>query len=373
MFGARADMKQYHSRVAGVSHKVRRFFSRTFDAVKIEGPELDIGMLNESPLMIPCTHRSHIDYFVLGKTIFDLGIEGMRFAAGDNLTRLPVIGRKFRNFGAFTISRGKVLERNYIRQLCDEVVGMLDDKDKIIVFPEGGRSYNGKMSEIKLGILGAAVIAQSHDLSRPVYLLPSAVSYEIVPEVAYFKWLLKGKELRKHRGIRKLKGQAFYFGSDLYAFAKVIASSKFGRTFGTVYIDYDPPVAVRDIVDLEGLADRSARHELSIHRKAIQGIADAMRQKFFSLFRLLPVHVLSHAIIEGNADGKDAAQAQVAVLIEQMRQKGRNVKTLLQLSAAAVVDAGVSQLGRNRALACKGDAFKVKDRSVLAYYAAALQ
>jgi len=60
----------------------------------------------------------------------------MRFAAGDNLTNLPIIGPKFKAFGSFPIKRSSSLNRSYIINLSNRVVGMIEDNDSIIVFPK---------------------------------------------------------------------------------------------------------------------------------------------------------------------------------------------------------------------------------------------
>ncbi len=58
--------------------------------------------------MIVSSHRSHLDYILLGIHCSKLGYRNLRFAAGDNLTRMPYIGTKFASLGAFPIYRNRV-------------------------------------------------------------------------------------------------------------------------------------------------------------------------------------------------------------------------------------------------------------------------
>jgi len=185
--------KEYHRRIASVKAAVNDFFDRNFTETRIDGPRLDAEELQKSPVMFVSTHRSHVDYFLAGISFFKMGFRNLRFAAGDNLTKLPYIGPRFLAFGAFAVARDGGFERNYVRNLCAQVVKMLEDGDAVLVFPEGGRSYTGAMLDIKGGILNAALMTQAANPNKDVYLLPAAISYECPPDVPFFPTLLKGR------------------------------------------------------------------------------------------------------------------------------------------------------------------------------------
>ena len=57
-------------------------------------------------LLLP-THKSHMDYLLLSWLTFRHNLPMPFIAAGDNLARLPLVGRFFRRCGAFYIKRGR--------------------------------------------------------------------------------------------------------------------------------------------------------------------------------------------------------------------------------------------------------------------------
>ena len=104
-------MKSYDKNVKNVAEEVHSFFSRTYNTIHVCGPALDRKELQNSGLMITAAHRSMADYYLLGMLMNDMGIENLRFAAGDNLTKLPIFGPKFQAFGAFAIDRDFAFSR----------------------------------------------------------------------------------------------------------------------------------------------------------------------------------------------------------------------------------------------------------------------
>ena len=164
-----------------------------------------------------------MDYILLGIHCSKLGYRDLRFAAGDNLIRMPYLGPKFSSLGAFPIYRDRVMSRKYILGLCEDVAAMLDNGDNVIVFPEGGRSYSGAMLKMKAGLIAANIIAQFRSPQRRHYYLPFTVSYEVLPEIGYLSCLEKGRRLRrgKHGLLTRAAGSFFYWGADLTALAGV--------------------------------------------------------------------------------------------------------------------------------------------------------
>ena len=98
-------MKEYHTTLHNVSAPVEAFMQKIFTTINIDGPAIPPEKINENPTMAVCTHRSHLDYILLGMVLHQLHLNNLRFAAGDNLTNLPFLGRKFRSLGAFTVYR----------------------------------------------------------------------------------------------------------------------------------------------------------------------------------------------------------------------------------------------------------------------------
>ncbi len=367
-------MSSYHQEVASVREDVQAFFRKTFSSVNIEGPRLDPGKFENTPIMLVSTHRSHVDYFLVGIIFHDLGFKNLRFAAGDNLTKLPWIGPRFTSFGAFTVERDGGFDRNYIRNLCFEVVSMIENGDTVLVFPEGGRSYSGAMLDIKTGILGASVISQGNDTKRDVFYIPAAVSYENPPDVPWFAMQLKGKLWRKRSNPlpKRLLGNLLYFGADICAFVPFLLAHKFGKKYGKIYVDYGDPVSIRSFIDVPANKAQNARDDFLAHRTSMQRVSEAVFAQLTDLYRVLPMHVIAAELKKhGSRSLTDLADSFPDV-VEGIRKKGRNVKQLLKGTAMENTREGIRQLEKIGAVKVRSSVCTIRRKSLIDYFAAAM-
>ena len=367
-------MKSYHNNVKSVARDVHHFFYRTYDSIHINGPAIDLKNLQDAGLMITCTHRSMADYYLLGMFLHEMGIGNLRFAAGDNLTTLPIIGPKFRAFGAFTIERDSAFKRSYIKRLCDQVVSMIEDNDSVIVFPEGGRSYRGAMLDLKGGVLAAAVVAQARNPNKKIFILPVAFSYERVYELPYFTLLEKGKNYRKRTNafFKQWLGSIYYFGADIVAYIKLYMNYKSGRKQGDIFIDYAAPIPVSEIVDIKANYFPGSKNEIFAHKNSIQILGDTIRRKLIELYRLLPAHIVAYGIKQHPSLLLSEIQQSLRGLITHLSRQNRNTGSLEPLSDEQVLGAGLQQLSLHNAVALRGDTLKILKPSIIDYYAAAI-
>jgi 1-acyl-sn-glycerol-3-phosphate acyltransferase len=355
-----------------ISNQVGQFFRHAFTAITVDGPKLDPEAIQRHPHMVVSTHRSHVDYFLAGWYLNSRGFKNMRFAAGSNLTKLPLIGQRFRSLGAFTVMREMAFERNYVQNLCNQVIGMMEKREAVILFPEGGRSYSGAMLDLKSGILGAAVVLQARRPDEDVYLIPTAISYEYPPDAPWFDLLLKGKKRRKHNNnfLNRLIGSSWYYGADCFAFLPFVMARRTGRQYGAVYMDHDAPLSVRSIVDLEALRVRDVKDEFFSHRGAMQRVADVVRKRFLALFRLLPMHVLAALISRHGPLSAAQAVALLPGLLEELGVRGKNCRSLETFTPHDIVAKGKEQLLRFGAIHASGGVLFEKKGALLRYCAA---
>jgi glycerol-3-phosphate O-acyltransferase len=371
---AASSVRPYHQAVADVSKKVDAFFERAFSEVVIEGPQVSWDEATRHPVMAVSTHRSQTDYFGVGYFLFNVGVKNVRYAAGDNLTRLPYIGPRFRRFGAFTVERSRASRRSYLSELCNQVVGMIESGDNIIVFPEGGRSYKGNMMQLRTGMLGAHVIAQHHRPEKPHLLLPIALSYERLPELLMFDNLEKGKALRTRKDpISRLLGPLYYFGPDLYAFGRFLVAIRLGLRYGKLYIDYGEPFAVSDVVDVQAGYNPDARDEFFAHRATTERVSAEVRKRFIALYRILPMHVVSAALLRrGNEASVDEIAGDSEKIVQQLQQDGRNCRSLEGLAPRELVEEGLRQLRYGKVVKRRQSRLRVANASIARYYAATI-
>ncbi|MEQ8206105.1 MAG: 1-acyl-sn-glycerol-3-phosphate acyltransferase, partial [Woeseia sp.] len=104
---------------------------------------------------VPC-HRSHIDYLLLGFTVYHQGLTIPHVAAGINLN-MPVIGPILRRGGAFFLRRSFRGNRLYAAVFNAYLHQILVRGHAIEYFVEGGRSRTGRLLAPKGGMLAMTV------------------------------------------------------------------------------------------------------------------------------------------------------------------------------------------------------------------------
>ena len=180
----------------------RFLWNQIFSGVDLR--EEDIERLREAvrtgtPIMVP-SHRSHLDYLLIGSQCYERGLVLPYVVAGENLSFFPV-GYFFRGSGAFFIKRSfkddpifPVVFERYVRLLIREEI-------PVEFFIEGGRSRTGKLLHPKLGMLGMVVSSAVHMRSdRVLSILPIAFSYEQIAEEKSYAKELTGKSKQKESG-----------------------------------------------------------------------------------------------------------------------------------------------------------------------------
>ncbi len=353
---------------------VGNFLKKVFLEVRIDGPAITPDEINAHPTMLVSSHRSHLDYILLGIIFNAKGLRNLRFAAGDNLTSMPWVGRRFVSYGAFSVYRSKANSRSYFFDLAEQVTGMMTSGENVIVFPEGGRSYSGAMLEMKSGILAATIMAAGRMPDKTFRYIPMTVVYDELPELAYFGMLDKGKRLRAESkdGIKKILGNLYYFGADLFAFGSLMLLSRFGRRYGKVYVDYGSPIDVRSIVDVEGNFAKGSRNEFLGHRASIGAAGDSLLKKITALYRVLPSHVLSAALDGCYSAGMSDLVIRVKTIVEKAEAAGRNLINVKGKSAEEIIEEGLVLLRRYKAVKRTDSGVRVKKMQIISYHARTL-
>lgn len=367
--------RHYNENMYDACVAVGNFLKKAFRRISVDGPPLTPDELNEHATMLVSSHRSHMDYILLGIQFhLGLGLRNLRFAAGDNLTNMPFVGARFRSYGAFSVYRAKANSRNYFFELAEQVACMMIAGENVIVFPEGGRSYSGAMLDMKSGILGSAIMAAHRHPEKTFRYIPMTVVYEELPELRYFELLEKGKRLRSEAKsvFGKKLGNIYYFGADLVAFGKLLLLSRFGRWYDTVYIDYAAPVDVRDLVDVDENFIEGSRNDFLAHRTSISLVGEKLRERLIAIYRILPSHILS-AALEGREDVlREEAEVRIAEFVSRAKNAGRNVKSVEGLSAAELYDRGVSLLKKEKAVRRNRSGLFIVKQKIISYYARTL-
>jgi 1-acyl-sn-glycerol-3-phosphate acyltransferase len=358
-----SDAKRKFSRTLEIEkNKFVKFLDRTVRKIIVLNEENTKNMPS-GRIMVCCTHRSHLDYVILGLKIPEFGADQIRFAAGDNLTRIPVLGKLFRSVGAFSVYRGKSSQRSYITRLTDQVKMMVAGGDSVIVFPEGGRSYSGRMLDIKSGILAAGVLAQNDDLKNPIYYFPTAINYTKIPDVLAFDLLLKGRNLRdgKKNIFLKFLGMFLYYFADI----NVFLSSWIFKNRTDVILNVGKPTPLSEITDVAKKFNATAKSPIVANRDAINECSEWVGERFCELFPILPANAVAYLL--DNFAAKGCNEENFAKMLKKLKESGLCTDLLENASAKNVIRDGIKSLKANGVIDRFGIGIKKKNR--LEYFA----
>ncbi len=99
----------------------------------------------QGPCILASNHASHLDPPLVGAMFPGR----LTFVAIDYLFRMPFIGFCIRHLGAIPITHDKASSAVEMLKLS---LKLLQEGKKVILFPEGTRSWNGKLKEFEGGV-----------------------------------------------------------------------------------------------------------------------------------------------------------------------------------------------------------------------------
>jgi glycerol-3-phosphate O-acyltransferase len=276
-------------------------------------------------------HKSHLDYLVEPLVIDDNGIRPPVIAAGINLFGGP-LGLIHRHVtGAIPIRRN-TKDPAYLVTLKAYVAELLQRHD-LLFYIEGGRSYTGELKSPKTGLLHAALKTQRSDAS----IVPLAVSYDLVLE----------DHILAHQGTRRRSRPFAREVAEMVRYAVGYQSRAF-VTFGTP-------------IPISGCDPES--------RRDVMALAHQVRETIGGLYKVLPTALVAAAMRPSIE--RCELEDRVDALIEKLRHAKANLGVL---SGEQAVDAATELLvARNIIHVERGGLFRVRERTVLRYYARTLQ
>jgi glycerol-3-phosphate O-acyltransferase len=276
-------------------------------------------------------HKSHLDYLVEPLVIDDNGIRPPVIAAGINLFGGP-LGLIHRHVtGAIPIRRN-AKDPAYLVTLKAYVAELLQRHD-LLFYIEGGRSYTGELKSPKTGLLHAAVRAERADSS----IVPLAVSYDLVLE----------DHILAHQGSKRRQRPFAREVAEMVRFA-VGYQSRALVTFGApISLDGYDPESRRDIMTL----------------------AHQIRDAIGRLYKVLPTAVVAAAMRPSIT--RRELESRADELIETLQAAGANLGVD---DGRQAVEEGIEPLAaRNIIFVERGGRLRVRERTVLRYYARTLQ
>ncbi len=224
-------------------------FKKMFEGVDIDPTELARvrQWARKGPVIYVPTHKSHIDYLMLDKVLFEHHMHIPRIAAGKNLAFWPM-GHLFRKCGAFFIRRSFAGARLYAAVFVKYIKVLLEEGYPIGVFIEGGRSRNGKLVLPKTGFINMLLESYYEGVCKDLVFVPVSIIYDkIIEEESYLKEI--GGATKEQEGFKQL-----------------IKTRRFLKArYGKVYIRFDHPFSLRDYLSRTQGADRETHVRLAFH------------------------------------------------------------------------------------------------------------
>ncbi len=281
-------------------------------------------------LVYASNHKSHTDYLVEPLVLDDNGIRPPVIAAGINLFGGP-LGLLHRHVtGAIPIRRN-TKDPAYLITLKAYVAEVLKRHD-LFFYPEGGRSYSGELKPAKTGLLHAALSAERPDLA----IIPVAIAYDLVLE----DHILARQRVKKHQRpfTREL--------AEMVRYAVGYRSRAF-VTFGA-------PIHV-------GSRDALSRSE-------VLDLARLVRARIGAQFKVLPTALFA-AAMRPSITRRDL-ETRIDQLVEELAVRHANLgvasgREAIEAAAEPLETRGIVVLERGR--------FRVRERSVLRYYARTIE
>jgi glycerol-3-phosphate O-acyltransferase len=276
-------------------------------------------------------HKSHLDYLVEPLVIDDHGIRPPVIAAGINLFGGP-LGLIHRHVtGAIPIRRN-AKDPAYLVTLKAYVAELLQRHD-LLFYIEGGRSYTGELKSPKTGLLHAAMQTDRSDSS----IIPMAVAYDLVLE----------DHILAHQGSKRRQRPFAREVAEMVRYAVGYQSRAF-VTFGApISLDGCDPESRRDVMTL----------------------AHTIRDTIGRLYKVLPTAVVA-AVMRPSITRRDL-EARADALIETLHAAGANLGVS---DGRHAVEAGAEPLAsRNIIFVERGGRYRVRERTVLRYYARTLE
>ena len=274
-------------------------------------------------------HRSHADWMVQPLVLDDNGIRPPVVAAGSNLFggALGLIQKHVT--GAIPIRRD-TRDPAYLVTLKAYVAELLR-RTELLLYLEGGRSYNGELKPFKTGLLHAAAQADRNDM----VLVPTAIAYDLVIE----------DFVLSRQGVKRTQRP---FPQELAEMLRYTVGyqSRSIVTFGQPirFDDYDPDDR-RDMVRLK----RRVRDEIG------------------RLYKVVPTALVAAAIRPSITRGE--LEDRIDQLIGILESAGANLDVATGYEA---VEAAAEPLAARGIIVVEGQRFRVRERVVLRYYARSL-
>ncbi|HQR80476.1 MAG TPA: 1-acyl-sn-glycerol-3-phosphate acyltransferase [Actinomycetota bacterium] len=254
---ARDDLKEMAVKPGGVSvtawDRFTRWMSRAYQVDYHPQDVEDLRALNErSGLIFLPNHRSYLDPLVLRWALEQHGFPPNNTLGGSNLALWPMSEIGKRN-GIVFIRREFRDDHLYRAVLKTYLSHLMENRQNLEWYIEGGRTRTGKLRPPRYGILSYVVDAFADSSENDVHIVPTSIIYDQQHEVS----AISAEEMG---GTKKAESIGW-----LYRFARSQS-----RRLGRAHLRFGEPLSLADAVRLTDDADGNPRPRLAVPKVAFE-------------------------------------------------------------------------------------------------------
>ncbi len=300
---AERDLKEMEARPGHYSvaawDRFSRWLSRAYRLDYRPEEVRALRRLNQSTSLIFLpNHRSYLDTMVLRSALMEQGFSPNYVLAGANLALWPLSTIGQRN-GIVFIRREFRDDHVYRAVLRTYLAHVIQERQNLEWYIEGGRTRTGKLRAPRLGVLSYVMDAFEENPEHEVHVVPTAVIYDQQHEVSAIS--------AEETGGSK-KGESF---SWLYDFARDQS-----RRLGRAYVRFGEPLSLREAVALTKDEDGVPRPRLAVPKVAIE-----VCNRINAVTPITPAAVITFALLDNGdrAITVEEGRAIIGPLLEYIR------------------------------------------------------
>ena len=322
---------------------IDNFLKRHLEGITVKGKENISG----GRKLYVMNHRSHLDYLILGMKLHELKHNPPAFAAGRNLFVIPMLGKYLEKMKAIPIDRGRN-SQTYLNNLYKSIEDVVMGGEDLVLFIEGGRSYDGMIQKPKLGLLGAVMNAQEK-IEEDIIAQPVAISYDWVPESRRFGYLQTARNRIKFNWFYKAIGTFCYYANDFIALFDYLAMQFDRAPLGRAYLSFGEGIPLGEYIEQSfSYKQRRSRYG-QMRLQLAEDIIHAIKMAYHSS----GTEQLAHLIRKVREDKNEVNEER---LFEELRQDDELFKAAQILKEKKIIDKTMVP-------------FNVINKNVLDYYA----
>lgn len=314
-------------------------WNRIYDGIQVdpEGLALVRRAARRGPVVVVPSHKSHVDYLVLSQVFFKNDLIPPHIAAGENLDFWP-IGGVFRKGGAFFLRRSFRGDKLYAAVFAAYVRRLLKEGHALEFFIEGGRSRTGKVLLPKMGMLTMCARPVLEGNIPDVSFIPVSIGYEKVIEAGSYAKELAGGSKKKEDV------------TSLVSSARVL-----GARYGRVYVDFDEPVSLREMVEDRGV-EIPVTDDNRVAKPLINYLGHRIVYGINRVTRVTPTSVAALVLLASERKGmaEDELRAKTARALDFLAAVGARRSAALDTGDhAEAVKTALGRLARDRLVMIK--------------------